>query len=33
MDKVLVKKDFMDGKILDPGIMIESDFKFVIKSK
>ena len=33
MDKVQVKKDFMDWLIMDPGVTIESDFKFIIKSK
>lgn len=33
MDKVMVKKDFMDWLILDPGVTIQSDFNFVIKSK
>jgi len=33
MDKVQVKKDFMEGLILDPGVTIESDYKFIIKSK
>ncbi|MBP9780136.1 hypothetical protein KBD33_05970 [Candidatus Gracilibacteria bacterium] len=33
MDKVQVKKDFMEGLILDPGVTIESEYKFIIKSK
>ena len=33
MDKVQVKKDFMEWLILDPGVTIESDYKFIIKSK
>lgn len=33
MDKVQVKKDFMEWLILDPGVSIESEYKFVIKSK
>jgi len=31
MDKVQVKKDFMEGLILDPWVTIESDYKFIIK--
>jgi len=33
MDKVLVKKDFMEWKILNPGVTIESEYKFLIKQK
>lgn len=33
MDKVQVKKDFMEWLILDPGVTIESEYKFIIKSK
>lgn len=33
MDKVQVKKDFMEGLIFDPGVTIESEYKFIIKSK
>ena len=33
MDKILVKKDFMDWLILNPGVTIESEYKFIIKSK
>ncbi len=33
MDKVKVKADFMDWLILDPGVSIESEYKFIIKNK
>lgn len=33
IDKVQVKKDFMEGLILDPGVTIESEYKFIIKQK
>lgn len=32
MDKVQVKKDFMEWLILDPGVTIQSEYKFIIKS-
>lgn len=33
MDKVKVKSDFMEWLILDPGVSIESEYKFIIKQK
>lgn len=33
IDKVQVKKDFMEWLIFDPWVMIESTYNFVIKSK
>ena len=33
MDKVQVKKDFMEGLIMDTGVTIESEYRFIIKSK
>lgn len=33
MDKVQVKKDFMEWLILNPWVTIESEYKFIIKNK